>query len=92
MESELVRVNVYFPKKLLADLEKYVPARRRSALIVEATEKELRAIKLRVALDTGRGAWSDADHPDLKTGEDIDRYVREMRANWRLPDQDEPDA
>jgi len=27
--------------------------------------------------------WSDENHPYLATQEDINRYLREMRASWR---------
>lgn len=27
--------------------------------------------------------WTDANHPDLNTVEDVNRYVRELRRSWR---------
>jgi hypothetical protein len=37
---------------------------------------------LEVLQETG-GAWTDANHPELKTIKDVDRYVREKRRSYR---------
>lgn len=76
------RVNVSFPEPVLDLLEKVVPPRQRNSFIVEATEAALRREQLIEAVQTSAGAWSDEDHPDLMTGEDIDRYVRRLRESW----------
>jgi hypothetical protein len=80
----LKRINVTFPVSLLEELRRYVPRRERSKFIVEATEKELKRTRLRKVLaDLHREpAWSDEDHPDLMTVEDVNRYVRELRETW----------
>lgn len=83
MAAKTERITVTFPKALLDDLRKYVPARKRSAIIVEATEREVRKYRTLAGLEASFGAWSDEDHPELATDEDIERYVREMRAQWR---------
>ena len=64
---------------MLELLEKVVPPRERNHFIVEATEEALRRERLTEALQASAGAWSDEDHPDLMTVEDIDRYVRRLR-------------
>jgi hypothetical protein len=76
------RINVTFPKELLDDLRKYVPSRERNRLIVEATEREIKRRKFRQVLDAMREEpiWADEDHPDLMTGEDVNRYIRELHA------------
>jgi len=86
------RINVNFPKALLEELRRYVPARERSALIVRATEKELRRVKLLSALNAlSKGpAWKLEDHPDLSDGPAIDRVLAESRAAWTIAAQ-EPD-
>lgn len=43
-----------------------------------------RATVLRV-LDETAGAWSDEAHDDLRSREDVIRYVRELRANFERP-------
>jgi hypothetical protein len=73
------RINVTFPNSLLEELREYVPRRERNRFIVETVEKELRKIRLRKALRETAGAWSDEDHPDLMTTEDVNRYVRRLR-------------
>ena len=45
-------------------------------------EKELRRRRLLLALRESAGAWSEEDHPDLETPEDIDGYVRRLRETW----------
>jgi len=34
---------------------------------------------LEKALRESAGAWSDEDHPDLMTVEDVNRYIRRLR-------------
>ena len=74
-----VRITVRLPRWLLDDLRKYVPARRRSEVIAAATAEAMARIKLDEALRIGAGAWSDEDHPDLRTQKDVNRYLSELR-------------
>jgi len=80
----LKRINVTFPVSLLEDLRRYIPRRERNSFIVEATEKELKRTRLQKVLEDLRcePAWSDEDHPDLMTVEDVNRYVRRLRETW----------
>jgi hypothetical protein len=73
------RINVTFPIFLLEELRRLIPRRERNRFIVETIEKELRKIQFRRALRESAGAWSDEDHPDLMTVEDVNRYVRRLR-------------
>jgi hypothetical protein len=43
------------------------------------------ALEDRLALAETAGAWHDADHPDLQTPDDIDRWLTESfsAARWR---------
>lgn len=76
------RINVTFPKSILESLAAIVPPRERNAFIVEATGEALQRKRLLKALRESSGAWSDEDHPDLMTVEDVDRYVRQLRETW----------
>jgi len=76
------RINVTLPVDLLQELKRHTGRRERNRFIVEATEKELRRRKLLVALADSAGAWSEEDHPDLSSADDVERYVREMRESW----------
>lgn len=85
------RINVTFPQTVLDLLEAVVPARKRNAFIVEATEEALRRERLKAVLESlaKEPAWSDEDHPDLMTVEDVDRYVRRLRETWMPRSWDE---
>jgi hypothetical protein len=83
------RINVTFPESVLDLLEAVIPARKRNAFIVEATEEALRKERQLAAIHESSGAWSDEDHPDLMTVEDIDRYVRRLRETWMPRSWDE---
>ncbi len=78
------RINVTFPESLLDLMENLIPPRERNAFIVAATEKALQRARFEAALADLREqpAWSDEDHPDLATPEDVDRYVRQLRESW----------
>lgn len=79
------RFNVVFPSDVLADLRRLVPNRRRGEFIVEATAKELRRLKQRAVVQKlrERPAWTEADHPDMRTPADIEQWVDNMRASWQ---------
>ena len=85
------RINVTFPVSLLENLREVVPPRKRNEFITEATEKELRRVRLTGALEELRRepAWSDEDHPDLMTVDDVNRYVRRLRETWMPRSWDE---
>ncbi|MBC7228488.1 MAG: hypothetical protein H5T61_14855 [Thermoflexales bacterium] len=75
--SDVRRIQITIPTSLLEEIQQYVPLRERNRFLVQAAEKELRRLKLR-----RQPAWSDEDHPDLQTPEDVDRYVRSLREAW----------
>jgi hypothetical protein len=82
MSEESRRINVTFPTQLLDALDDLVPPRKRSEIIVEATAAYVRKLKLvRILRDTA-GTWSDADHPELATPEDINRWLEDNRSQW----------
>ncbi len=80
--SETQKVTVTFPKSLLERLRESVPPRQRSAFIVEAVEEKLALQEQLTAIEETAGCWSDEDHPELQTDEDIDRWLAELRASW----------
>ena len=79
MTAEVKRISVIFPVRVLEDLRRLVPPKERSKFIAEATERELKRLRLEKALRESAGAWSDEDHPDLMTVEDVNRYIRRLR-------------
>ncbi|MFQ5854751.1 MAG: hypothetical protein ACE5LU_03790 [Anaerolineae bacterium] len=34
------------------------------------------------AIEEAAGSWSDEDHPELYTDEDIDHWLTELRRSW----------
>lgn len=80
-QSKSERINVRFPRSLLEELRRSVPARQRSTVIVAGTAIMLAELKQKQALRAGAGAWTDENHPDLHTQEDINRYLGEIRGS-----------
>lgn len=79
---EAQKMTVIFPKPLLQRLRERVPPRQRSAFIVEAVEEKLALQEQFAAIEEAAGCWSDEDHPELRTDEDIDRWLTELRGSW----------
>ena len=50
-----------------------------SDTVVDMIEKELRQTILQAALNESAGAWSDEDHLDLMSVDDVVQYVRRLR-------------
>jgi hypothetical protein len=50
----------------------------------EISDEEIRRkIKRLIVLKETAGAWSDEDHLELATLEDIDRWVENIRLQWQ---------
>ena len=81
--KETRRINVTFPVRLLEDLEKLAPPRKRSQIIVTATADYVHRLKLLSAIKETAGIWDDESHPELSAPEDIDRWLRQVRSTWR---------
>lgn len=79
-DVETERLNLYLPKTLVEDLRRYVPGGERTRFVAETLAQALRRLKLRAAIEASAGAWSDEAHPELDSGEDIDRWIEEGRA------------
>jgi hypothetical protein len=81
--EETRRINVTFPARLLEDLDKVAPPRKRSQIIVAATADYVRKLKLLMAIRETAGIWEDKSHPELATPEDIDQWLHQIRSSWR---------
>ena len=73
------RLNLYLNKPLADELRRVIPPRERTRFVEEVLARELRRRKLKEALEASAGAWTDENHPDMMTGEDIDRWIEEQR-------------
>jgi len=70
------------PAALLSRLREHVPARQRSRFILEAIEERLALEEQITALEETAGSWSDQNHPEMRTDEDIDRWLDNLRQSW----------
>ena len=78
------KITVTIPSDVLALMDQYVLPRQRSSFIVEAIKEHLdRIIDLDVFEQTA-GAWKEENHPNLRTPEDIDRWLTELRSSWTI--------
>lgn len=73
------RMNLYITKSVADELRRLIPARERTKFVEEVLARELRRARLKDVLARTAGAWKDEDHPDMLTGEDIDRWLEEQR-------------
>ncbi len=73
------RMNLYITKSVMDELRRAIPARERTRFVEELLARELRRRKLQEAIEKSYGAWKDEDHPNMLTGEDIDRWIEEQR-------------
>jgi metal-responsive CopG/Arc/MetJ family transcriptional regulator len=72
------RAHVILPVDLVAEIDKLVGKRGRSAFLAEVAREEIQRRRQRSALKKAAGAWKDEDHPELKHG--AATWVRRMRA------------
>jgi Arc/MetJ-type ribon-helix-helix transcriptional regulator len=86
--SDTQKTTVSLPKPLLERLKERVPARQRSSFIAEALEERLALEDQLEAIEESAACWKDEDHPELKTDEDIDGWLAELRGSWQAnPDE-----
>jgi hypothetical protein len=69
---------VILPVEVVADVDKLVGKRGRSAFLAEVARDEIQRRQQRSALRDAMGAWKDEDHPELKDG--AAAWVCQMRA------------
>ena len=78
------RINVLLPSSLLTELRELVPPHKRSSFITEATSHLLLQLKQQKALRESRGAWTDENHPELRTQEDMRNWLKDLRASTNI--------
>lgn len=77
-----MKTQIVLPDSLASELKRLIPNRKRSQFIAEAVEKQLGAIRFQKALREAAGAWTDKNHPELRTQADINRYLGRFRARF----------
>ena len=83
------RAHVILPEELLAEVDRLVGERGRSAFLAEVVQREIQRRKLLTALREARGSWKTADHPELQDGSEafVERLRRENEERLKsLPD------
>ncbi len=79
MSAKTEKLSITVPKELAEKLREMVSSGKISAFVADAVDDKLQMEKQKIGLEVGRGAWEDEDHPDLKTPEDTQRFIREIR-------------
>ncbi len=74
-----IKAHLAIPEDLLAEVDRIAGKRRRSLFIAEATREKLAKERFMKVLEETSGAWSDSNHPELRTAKSIENYVRDKR-------------
>jgi hypothetical protein len=72
------RAHVILPVEVVADIDRLVGKRGRSAFLTELAQREIKLRRQREALRETAGAWKTEDHPELAQG--AAAWVRQIRA------------
>jgi len=87
-KSTTEKITISLPRTLAERFRACVPPRQRSTFIAEILEERLAIEEQLQALDESAGCWSDEQHPDMITDEDIDAWLARLRGGWRRQDND----
>ncbi len=77
------KAHLVFPLDVLEEVDQIAGKRKRSLFIVKATQEKLERERFLKTLDETKGAWTDEHHAELRTGRDVDRYLRGKRSSYR---------
>ncbi len=82
------RAHVVLPIEVVADIDKLVGKRGRSAFLTEIAQREIKMRRQRETLRETAGAWKSEDHPELARGSA--EWVRQIRSleNQRFDEQE----
>jgi hypothetical protein len=72
------RAHVILPVDVVADIDKIVGKRGRSAFLTELAKREIKIRHQREVLGEIAGAWKSEDHPELAQG--AAAWIRQIRA------------
>ena len=81
-----VKAHLVIPKEILEEVDHIAGKRGRSLYIAEAAQEKLERERFLKLLEETKGAWGDSRHPDLKTPQDMERYLggkrRSLQKRW----------
>ena len=78
--GQTIRTHVVFPKELVAEVDRLVGQRKRSAFVTEAVAEKVARERLGRALETTAGILAGDAYPKWETPEKVSAWVRELRA------------
>jgi metal-responsive CopG/Arc/MetJ family transcriptional regulator len=76
------KAHLVLPREILEQVDQIAGKRRRSLFIAQATQEKLERERFVRMLEETKGAWSDKNHPELRTDRDMEKYVREKRETY----------
>lgn len=82
--SESVRTHFVLPRELLEEFDRFVEPRQRSERIAELMAEWVRRERAKEVFGRLAGFMKDEDYPEFATGEDIDRWVSELRGEYEV--------
>ncbi len=77
------KAHLVFPQSILEEVDQIAGKRKRSLFIVKATQEKLERERFLRTLDETKGAWTDMHHAELRTGRNVDQYLRGKRSSYR---------
>ncbi len=77
------KAHLVLPREILEEVDQIAGKRKRSLFIAEATREKLQRERFLRILDETQGAWSDKNHPELKTARDMEQFVSDKRQSYR---------
>ncbi len=77
------KAHLVIPREILEEVDQVAGKRRRSIFIAQAALEKLEKERFLKALEETKGVWSDKNHPELRSGRDMEKYVREKRQSYR---------
>lgn len=77
------KAHLVFPLEVLEEVDQIAGKRKRSLFIVKATQEKIERERFLKTLDETKGAWVDKHHAELRTGRDMEKYLREKRNSYR---------
>jgi len=75
------KAHLVIPRDILEEVDQI--AGKRSLFIAEATREKLQRERFLKSLEETQGAWSDKNHPELKTVRDMERFIKDKRQSYR---------
>jgi metal-responsive CopG/Arc/MetJ family transcriptional regulator len=82
--AQAQKITVTLPRELIERLDDRVPSRQRSRFIANAIESQLAIEEQMAAVEETAGIWTEENHPELKTEEDIEAWLQNLRQSWPI--------